>query len=84
MVTPYHFPASGKMVLSASRKRVTKFECTPISVNAVFSRKPRLVGNADYIGTQRTLHSCQYVAPVRYLTRWRRVVIERPAVSNYM
>ena len=57
MITPYHFPASGKMVLFASRQRVTKFERAPISINAVFSCKPRLVRNAYDVRAQRSLYS---------------------------
>ena len=84
MITPYHFPASGKMVLSASRQRVTKFERTPICINTVFSSKPRLVGDANDIRTQRPLYSRQYIASVRNLTRRHGVIIERPAVGDDM
>ena len=49
MITPYHFPASGKMVLSAFGQRVSEFERAPIGVNTVFSCKPRLIGNANDI-----------------------------------
>ena len=72
------------MVLSASRQRVSEFERTPIGVNAVFSSKPRLVGDADDVGTQRPLHSCQYVTTVRNLTGRHSVVVERPAVGDDM
>ena len=84
MITPYHFPASGKMVLSASRQRVTKFERAPIGVNAVFAGKSRLIGDADDVGTQRPLYSRQYVASIRNLTRRYSVVIKRPAVGDDM
>ena len=84
MITPYHFPAAGKMVLSASRQRVSEFERAPISIHAVFSSKPRLVGDADDVGTQRPLYSRQDVAPVRHLTRRRSVVVERPAIGDDM
>ena len=84
MITPYHFPRGGKMVLSASRQRVTEFERAPICVNAVFACKSRLVGDADDVGTQRPLYSRQYVAAVRNLTRRYSVVIERPAVGDDM
>ena len=84
MITPYHFPASGKMVLSASRQRVTKFERAPISINTVFSSEPRLVGDSDDVGAQRPLYSRQYIASVRNLTRRHGVVIERPAVCDDM
>ena len=84
MITPYHFPRGGKMVLSASRQRVTEFERTPIGVNAVFSSKPRLVGDADDVGTQRPLYSRQYGASIRNLTRRYSIVVKRPAVGDYM
>ena len=84
MITPYHFPASGKMVLSASRQRVSEFERTPIGVNAVFSSKPRLVGDAYDVGTQRPLYSRQYGASIRNLTRRHGVVVKRPAVGDDM
>ena len=72
------------MVLSASRQRVSEFERAPIRVNAVFAGKSRLIGDADDVGTQRPLYSRQYVATVRNLTRRHGVVIERPAVCDYM
>ena len=57
MITPYHFPASGKMVLSAPRQRVAEFERAPIGIYAIFSSKPRLVRNSDDIRAQRPLNS---------------------------
>lgn len=57
MITPYHFPASGKMVLSTLRQRVTKFERAPIGIYAVFSSKSRLIRNSDDIRSQRPLNS---------------------------
>ena len=84
MITPHLFPASGKMVLSASRQRVTKFECAPVCINTVFACKPRLVGDSDDVGAQRPLYSRQYGAPIRNLTRRHSVVVERPAVGDDM
>ena len=84
MITPYHFPRGGKMVLSASRQRVTKFERAPIGVNTVFACKPRLIGDSNDVGAQRPLYSRQYGAPIRNLTRRHSVVVERPAVGDDM